>query len=51
MKSPISHAVLQLWPKLAAHFDMDCGPIMPLSLVKQMADKEELWSKIVQVGA
>jgi nucleoside-diphosphate-sugar epimerase len=37
-----------LWPKLAAHFGLECGPIMPMSLDKQMADKEELWSKIVE---
>lgn len=47
----MGHTVLQLWPKLADHFGMECGPIMPLCLEKQMADKEELWSKIVEVGA
>jgi len=37
-----------LWPKLAEHFGLETGPILPMKLTKQMANKEDMWNKIVE---
>lgn len=36
-----------LWPKIAAYFNMDAGPREHISLVKTMADKSAVWDRIV----
>ncbi|WP_326564933.1 SDR family oxidoreductase [Amycolatopsis rhabdoformis] len=36
----------ELWPKLAAYFELDTAPPLPLSLTTVMADKEPLWSRM-----
>ncbi len=33
----------ELWPKIAAMFDLDTAPPLPMSLTDTMADKEPLW--------
>lgn len=35
-----------LWKRIAAHFDMDPGEPMPISLTEMMADKGPLWDRI-----
>lgn len=35
-----------LWPAIAASFDMQMGEVRPLPLAEYMADKEVLWRKI-----
>ncbi|MCR6490495.1 SDR family oxidoreductase [Amycolatopsis sp. OK19-0408] len=36
----------ELWPKLAAYFDLDLAPPLRMSLVDVMADKAPLWTDI-----
>lgn len=36
-----------LWPKIAAYFDMPVGPRQRISLTEMMADKAPLWGEIV----
>ena len=38
----------ELWPKIAAYFDLDTAPPLPMSLEVVMADKEPLWNTMVQ---
>lgn len=37
----------QLWPKIAAAFDMEPGPVQTVDLARMMADKEPLWNEMV----
>lgn len=37
-----------LWPKFAAYFDMELGPVRTVKLVDVMADKEPIWERIAQ---
>jgi nucleoside-diphosphate-sugar epimerase len=37
-----------LWPKLAAYFNLEVAAPLPMSLNVVMADKENLWSQIVK---
>ncbi|HTF27636.1 MAG TPA: SDR family oxidoreductase [Flavitalea sp.] len=37
----------ELWPRLAAYFNLDVAPPLPMSLNVVMADKAELWQTIV----
>jgi nucleoside-diphosphate-sugar epimerase len=37
-----------LWPKIAAWFDMPAGPIQTISLAQMMADKAPMWRDIVR---
>ncbi|XAS68184.1 SDR family oxidoreductase [Micrococcaceae bacterium Sec5.7] len=36
-----------MWPKIAAFFDIDVTPPLPMSLNEVMADKQELWDRMV----
>lgn len=36
----------EMWPKLAAYFDIPVAPGLPMSLATVMADKEEVWNEI-----
>lgn len=36
-----------MWPKLAAFFDLDVAPPLPMSLTDVMADKADLWNDMV----
>jgi nucleoside-diphosphate-sugar epimerase len=36
-----------MWPKIAAFFDLDVAPPLPMSLADVMADKEPLWDEMV----
>lgn len=36
-----------MWPKIAAFFDLDVAPPLPMRLADVMADKEELWNAMV----
>jgi len=36
-----------MWPKLAAFFDLDVAPPLPMSLDTVMADKEPLWDRMI----
>ncbi|MFI5613977.1 SDR family oxidoreductase [Amycolatopsis sp. NPDC051903] len=36
----------ELWPKLAAYFELDTAPPLPMSLTTVMADKGPLWSEL-----
>lgn len=36
----------ELWPKLAASFELDVAPPLPMSLATVMADKEPLWNEM-----
>ncbi|XAS67661.1 SDR family oxidoreductase [Micrococcaceae bacterium Sec5.7] len=36
-----------MWPKIAAFFDIDVAPPLPMSLNEVMADKQELWDRMV----
>lgn len=38
----------QMWPRIAAMFDMPCGPVMTIRLADVMADKEALWNRMVE---
>ncbi|GAA4014779.1 SDR family oxidoreductase [Allokutzneria multivorans] len=37
----------ELWPKIAAFFDMEVAPPLPMSLSVVMADKEPLWEAMI----
>ena len=37
----------QLWPKIAAAFDMEAGPVQTVDLSRMMADKESLWRSMI----
>ncbi|MER5394957.1 SDR family oxidoreductase [Saccharopolyspora sp. NPDC002686] len=37
----------EMWPKIAAHFDLAVGDPLPMSLTDVMADKAELWQRMV----
>lgn len=37
-----------MWPKLAAFFELDVAPPLPMSLADVMADKTELWDEMVR---
>jgi nucleoside-diphosphate-sugar epimerase len=37
-----------MWPKLAAFFELDVAPPLPMRLADVMADKAELWNTMVQ---
>jgi nucleoside-diphosphate-sugar epimerase len=37
-----------MWPKLAAFFDLDTAPPLPMSLTDVMADKADLWDDMVR---
>ncbi len=37
-----------MWPKLAAFFDLDIAPPLPMSLTDVMADKADLWDDMVR---
>lgn len=37
----------ELWPRLAAWFELETAPPLPLSLAEAMADKGPLWERIV----
>ena len=36
----------ELWPKIAAYFEIQTAPPLPMSLQTMMADKESLWEAI-----
>jgi len=36
-----------LWPRIADYFGMRCGPVVTLKLANTMADKAEIWDRIV----
>lgn len=36
-----------MWPKIAAFFDLEVAPPLPMSLTQVMADKAELWSRMI----
>jgi nucleoside-diphosphate-sugar epimerase len=35
-----------MWPRIAAFFDLDVAPPLPMSLVDSMADKGNLWNRM-----
>jgi nucleoside-diphosphate-sugar epimerase len=37
-----------MWPKIAAFFEMECGPVQTIRLAEVMADKGPLWTRMVQ---
>ncbi|TCM96891.1 nucleoside-diphosphate-sugar epimerase [Paenibacillus sp. BK033] len=37
----------ELWPKIAAYFDLETAPPLPMSLELVMADKEPLWNAMI----
>ena len=37
-----------MWPKIAAFFGMECGPVQTIRLAEQMADKGPLWARMVE---
>nr|WP_298686917.1 SDR family oxidoreductase [uncultured Dongia sp.] len=37
----------EMWPKIAAMFDLEVAPPLPMSLDVVMADKEALWNRMV----
>lgn len=37
----------EMWPRLAAYFDVPVAPGLPISLAETMADKEPVWDEIV----
>ncbi|MER7080333.1 Nucleoside-diphosphate-sugar epimerase [Saccharopolyspora kobensis] len=37
----------EMWPKIAAHFGLPVGDPLPMSLTEVMADKAELWQRMV----
>lgn len=38
----------EMWPKIAAFFDLEVAPPLPMSLNVVMADKETLWNEMVK---
>ncbi len=41
----------EMWPKIAAHFDLQVAPELPMSLATIMADKEPLWKEMITAHA
>jgi nucleoside-diphosphate-sugar epimerase len=37
-----------MWPRIAASFGMECGPVQTIWLAEQMADKGPLWTRMVE---
>jgi len=37
----------EMWPKIAAYFELEAAPPLPMSLAATMADKEPLWRQMV----
>lgn len=37
----------EMWPKIAASFDLEVGPPLPMALATIMGDKEALWNDII----
>lgn len=37
-----------LWPRIADYFGMRCGPVVTLKLATAMADKKDVWDRIVK---
>jgi len=37
-----------MWPRIAAFFEMECGPVQTIRLAVQMADKGPLWDRMVE---
>ena len=37
-----------LWPRIAAFFEMETAPPLPLTLATVMADKEPLWNSMIE---
>lgn len=37
----------ELWPKIAAYFELEAAPPLPMSLSTVMADKEPLWNNMM----
>jgi nucleoside-diphosphate-sugar epimerase len=37
----------EMWPKLAAYFDLPTAPGLPMSLATVMADKQPVWDEII----
>ncbi|MGD8195640.1 SDR family oxidoreductase [Herbiconiux sp. P18] len=37
-----------MWPKIAAFFDLEVAPPLPLQLTEVMADKEALWNRMTE---
>jgi nucleoside-diphosphate-sugar epimerase len=37
-----------VWPKIAAFFGMECGPVQTIRLAERMADKGALWARMVE---
>lgn len=38
----------ELWPRIAAFFELETAPPLPLSLTTVMADKEDLWNSMIE---
>ncbi|MBS7565961.1 SDR family oxidoreductase [Mucilaginibacter sp. Bleaf8] len=38
----------EMWPKIARYFELETAPPLPMSLNVIMADKEEMWRKIIE---
>ena len=38
----------EMWPKIAAYFDLETAPPLPMSLTEAMADKQPLWEQMVR---
>lgn len=38
----------QVWPQIAAHFDMPCGSVRPMRLAEVMKNRNSTWQAIVQ---
>jgi nucleoside-diphosphate-sugar epimerase len=36
-----------MWPKIAAFFDLDVAPPLSMSLAESMADKNDLWNRMI----
>jgi nucleoside-diphosphate-sugar epimerase len=37
-----------MWPKIAAFFDLDVAPPLPMNLTSVMADKSDLWNAMIE---
>ena len=50
---PFTNPLMQLWPKIAAHFHMETGPNLHISLDTMMntPEKKDIWAKIVKVSS
>lgn len=44
---------MQLWPKIAAHFHMESGPNLHISLdtIMNTPEKKDIWAEIVKVSS